>query len=41
MASLRSLACNYSSVVAVVGRGHLTGIAKNWNEDIDVSFFPT
>lgn len=41
VASLRSVARNSSSVVAVVGRGHLTGIANNWKEDIDVSFFFT
>lgn len=39
VASLRTVARRYSSVVAVVGRGHLSGIAKHWKEDINVSNF--
>jgi len=38
VASLRTVARRYSSVVAVVGRGHLSGIAKHWKEDINVSY---
>lgn len=34
--SLRTVARQYSSVVAVVGRGHLSGIANHWKEDINV-----
>jgi pheromone shutdown protein TraB len=29
----------YSSVVAVVGKGHVSGIKKNWQQPIQVSFF--
>ncbi|KAG0575826.1 hypothetical protein KC19_5G033800 [Ceratodon purpureus] len=36
VASLRRVARCYSSVVAVVGRGHLSGIADHWKEDISV-----
>ncbi|CAN8247702.1 unnamed protein product [Cochlearia groenlandica] len=31
---LKRVACDHSSVVAVVGRGHLQGIKKNWNQPI-------
>jgi pheromone shutdown protein TraB len=37
VASLRTVARRYSSVVAVVGRGHLSGIADHWTKDINVS----
>lgn len=37
VASLRSVARQSTSVVAVVGRGHLAGIAANWEQDIPVS----
>jgi pheromone shutdown protein TraB len=37
VASLRSVARQSTSVVAVVGRGHLAGIAANWEQDIAVS----
>ncbi len=37
VANLRTVARRYSSVVAVVGRGHLSGIADHWKEDICVS----
>ncbi|CAK9218133.1 unnamed protein product [Sphagnum troendelagicum] len=36
VASLRSVARQSTSVVAVVGRGHLAGIAANWEQDIPV-----
>ena len=34
---LSRVASEHSSVVAVVGRGHLQGIKKNWNQPIKVS----
>jgi pheromone shutdown protein TraB len=34
---LLRIASEHSSVVAVVGRGHLQGIKKNWNQTINVS----
>ena len=34
---LSRVACEHSSVVAVVGRGHLQGIKKNWDQPINVS----
>lgn len=37
VASLRNVARRHSSVVAVVGLGHLSGIQKHWKEDINVS----
>lgn len=46
VASLRNVARRQSSIVAVVGLGHLSGIQKYWKEDINVSinssisFFP-
>lgn len=36
MANLRNVAQCRSSVVAVVGRGHLSGMSKHWEEDINV-----
>jgi pheromone shutdown protein TraB len=36
VASLRNVARRHSSVVAVVGLGHLSGIQKHWKEDINV-----
>ena len=34
---LRRIAADHSSVVAVVGKGHLQGIQNNWQQPIDVS----
>ena len=34
---LSRVASEHSSVVAVVGREHLEGIKKNWNQPIKVS----
>lgn len=34
---LRNVASCSSSVVAIVGRSHLSGMAEHWNEDINVS----
>ncbi|WMV59764.1 hypothetical protein MTR67_053149 [Solanum verrucosum] len=33
---LIKVACEHSSVVAVVGKGHLPGIKKNWKQPIEV-----
>lgn len=33
---LQKIAEHHSSIVAVVGKGHISGIAKNWNQDISV-----
>ncbi|KAG5396583.1 hypothetical protein IGI04_018397 [Brassica rapa subsp. trilocularis] len=33
---LSRVACEHSSVVAVVGRGHLQGIKKNWDQPINM-----
>jgi pheromone shutdown protein TraB len=33
---LLRIASEHSSVVAVVGRGHLQGIKKNWNQTINI-----
>ncbi|XP_075482377.1 uncharacterized protein LOC142522726 [Primulina tabacum] len=35
-ASLLSVASEHNSVVAVVGKGHLPGISKNWKQPIEV-----
>jgi pheromone shutdown protein TraB len=37
--TLLKSAREYSSVVAVVGKGHVSGIKKNWQQPIQVSFF--
>ncbi|KAH7331763.1 hypothetical protein KP509_20G049400 [Ceratopteris richardii] len=37
-AALQKVAEQHSSVVAVVGRGHISGIAKYWGQDIDDVF---
>ncbi|KZV40316.1 traB domain-containing protein-like [Dorcoceras hygrometricum] len=34
--SLLSVASEHNSVVAVVGKGHLSGISKNWKQPVDV-----
>ncbi|CAF1758801.1 BnaC09g30500D [Brassica napus] len=34
---LSRVASEHSSIVAVVGRGHLQGIIKNWNQPIKIS----
>lgn len=39
VASLQNIARQHTSVVAVIGRGHLSGIATNWKEDICVSIY--
>lgn len=36
-ASLLKFAREHSSVVAVMGRGHLAGVEKHWNQPIEVS----
>lgn len=36
--TLLKVAREHSSVVAVVGKGHLSGIKKNWEQPIEVSF---
>jgi pheromone shutdown protein TraB len=38
-ATLRGVSMNSSSVVAVVGKGHLRGIAENWEKEISVRTF--
>lgn len=35
-ASLLSVASEHNSVVAVVGKGHLPGISKNWKQPVEV-----
>lgn len=37
--SLLRVASDHNSVVAVVGKGHLPGIKKHWNQPIEVSNF--
>ena len=37
---LRELSHRASSIVAVVGAGHLPGIKENWDKEIDVSEVP-
>ncbi|KAL6553566.1 hypothetical protein OROGR_007408 [Orobanche gracilis] len=33
---LLRIASKHNSVVAVVGKGHLPGIKKNWNQPVDM-----
>lgn len=35
---LLKVASEHSSIVAVVGKGHLAGIKKHWKQPLDVSF---
>lgn len=37
--TLLKVASEHSSVVAVVGKGHLQGIKKHWKQPIEVNFF--
>jgi pheromone shutdown protein TraB len=39
--TLLNVAREHSSVVAVVGKGHVSGIKKNWQQPIEVRFFST
>jgi pheromone shutdown protein TraB len=36
--TLLNVAREHSSVVAVVGKGHVSGIKKNWQQPIEVRF---
>lgn len=39
--SLLKIASEHSSVVAVVGKGHLQGIKKHWQHPVEVTnYFP-